>query len=151
MFKNNKVILVFVLVLGCASCSNPSEEINEKTELETNEIQIDEPRFNDELIIPNSEIFFVFEQFKIETNARLVENTKNLKSISESYISEKNAANLAFQGELFVLNKKNSELRSRINNSLVNINNPVESDYEDFSKEMDLLELNIEELRNRNL
>ncbi|TVP53168.1 MAG: hypothetical protein EA341_01470 [Mongoliibacter sp.] len=151
MLKNSKIILVLAFLLSLAGCNDCEKELNENVGLNFKEGQSDDSRKADELIVYNSEIFLVFEQFKIETNARLVENTRNLKNISDSYISEKNAVNLAFQGELFLLNKKNSELRSRINNSLVNLNNPVKGDFKDFSIELDLLESNIENLRVRNL
>lgn len=132
-------------MLGFSYCAEPVEEKNENVAFK---IQ-DDLKGDEGLSLEITDSVFEFQEYINETKFRLSQNTKNLEDIKSEFKSDISKIRLAFEGELFNLNKKNLELKSRVNDSLKYQNNLADAYYTELEKEIDILESSITDLRKR--
>jgi hypothetical protein len=146
IIRKGLFIVAFVSVF--TYCGKPAKEKNEKAALEIQDL-IDTLKVNEEfgLVVINS--VFEFQEYINATRFRLSENTKNLDDIKNEFKSEKSKIRLAFEGEVFRLNKKNLELKSRVNDSLKYQISLSDLYFTELDKEIDILESSITDLRKR--
>ncbi len=144
-----KGFLSLALVLGFSYCAQPAKEKNEKAALEIQDNQIEAMRGKEEFKLIVIDSVFEFQEYINETQFRLSENTKNLDDIKRELKSDKSKVRLAFEGEIFRLNKKNLELKSRVNDSVKYHNSLGNPFFNEIDKEIDILESSITDLKKR--
>jgi hypothetical protein len=142
------VLLSSALVWGFSFCAKPVEEKDEKIESIVQNLN-DDLEGDEGLRLAKIDSVFEFQKYINLTKYRLDQNTKNLDDIKSEFKSDKSKVRLAFEGELFNLNKKNLELKSRVNDSQKSQNNLVDTNYIELDKEIDILESSIIDLRKR--
>jgi hypothetical protein len=144
-----KGLISLALVSGFSNCTKPAKEKNEKAPLEIQSNQIDALKGNEEFRLEVIDSVFEFQEYINATKFRLSENTKNLDDIKSEFKSDKSKIRLAFEGELFKLNKKNLELKSKVNDSLKYQTGLEDPYFTELDKEIGILELSITDLRKR--
>lgn len=144
-----KGFLSLVLMLGFSYCAKPVEEKNENGAFKIQDNFNDNLKGDEGLSLVMIDSVFEFQEYINETKFRLSQNTKNLEDIKSEFKSDISKIRLTFEGELFNLNKKNLELKSRVNDSLKYQNNLADAFYTELEKEIDILESSITDLRKR--
>ena len=136
-------------MLGFSYCAKPVEEKNENGAFKIQDNFNDNLKGDEGLSLVMIDSVFEFQEYINETKFRLSQNTKNLEDIKSEFKSDISKIRLTFEGELFNLNKKNLELKSRVNDSLKYQNNLADAFYTELEKEIDILESSITDLRKR--
>lgn len=144
-----KGLLSLALISGFSYCTEPAKEKNEKAALEIQDNQIEALKINEEFSLAVIDSVFEFQEYINATKFRLSENTKNLDDIKSEFKSDKSKIMLAFEGEVFKLNKKNLELKSRVNDSLKYQTGLEDPYFTELDKEIGILESSITDLRKR--
>jgi hypothetical protein len=147
--KIKNFLFGLVLISGFSYCAEPAKEKNEKAVLEIQDNLKDAIKADEELILVRMDSVFEFQEYINATKFRLSENTKNLDDLKSEFKTDKSKIRLAFEGEVFKLNKKNLELKSRVNDSLKYQTGLEDPYFTELEKEMNKLELSIIDLRKR--
>jgi len=145
-----KICLLGSVLLACMSyCTQPTTEKSDETQLEAIAEQPNGIEALEDNRVLKVDSMGSVQNYMDISNDRTEENRKNLRQINNEIKSEKSERKLAFEGEIFQLNKKNLELQAQTADSL----NYQGVSWEDFkanlNNELDMLEASIAELKVR--
>lgn len=135
------------IVSGFSYCAKPVEGKNEVPAIDFLDNLKDAEEVNEEPMLVRMDSVSEYQGYINAIQFRLNENTKNLDNIKSEFKSDKNKARLDFEGEVFKLNKKNLELKSRVFYAIDSQIRLSDTYFKELEKEMLILESSIIDLR----
>lgn len=128
-----------IAITGMTSCGNSTEDKIEDAEENVKDAKEDDAESEAELKAARIELASEYENYKLEQQAKLLENERKIAAVKVKLQKENSVNRAKYEKELEELNKRNELMRLRIQNFKQGARDSWESFKIGFSNEMEEL------------